>query len=68
MDGMKGRPRVYSGLLDCLLSVLRTEGVLGLYKGFSMSLLKIAPAAGISWWLFEETKLFLHVTDNIRHH
>ena len=65
---MKGQPRVYSGLLDCLAKVLRQEGFPGLYKGFSMSLLKIAPAAGISWWLFEEVKLFLHVGDIVRHH
>ena len=66
MDGMGGQARVYSSLLHCLSTVVRTEGVRGLYKGFTVSLLKIAPAAGVSWWLFEETKGALHVLD--RHH
>ena len=39
-----------------------------MYKGFGMSLAKIAPAAGISWFVFEETKLYLHCPDVRGHH
>ena len=32
------------------------EGVRGLYKGLAPNLAKMAPAAGISWFVFEEVK------------
>ena len=37
------------------------QGVAGLYKGILPNLAKVAPAAGISWVVFEEVKLFLGV-------
>lgn len=40
---------------------IRREGIFGLYKGLLPNLLKLAPAAGISWYVFEETKLLLGV-------
>ena len=40
---------------------VRREGVHGLYKGLLPNLFKLAPAAGISWYVFEETKLLLGV-------
>ena len=33
----------------------------GLYKGSLTNLLKVAPAAGISWLVFEESKQFMGV-------
>ena len=68
MDGFGGSPRLYKGMLHCFSQVLATEGFFGLYKGFGMSLAKIAPAAGISWFVFEETKLYLHCPDVRGHH
>ena len=38
-----------------------TQGIAGLYKGILPNLAKVAPAAGISWVVFEEVKLFLGV-------
>lgn len=40
---------------------VRREGITGLYKGLLPNLFKLAPAAGISWYIFEETKLLLGV-------
>lgn len=37
------------------------QGIAGLYKGIIPNLAKVAPAAGISWVVFEEVKLFLGV-------
>ena len=63
MDGFGGAPRQYRSMFHCFSQVLATEGFLGLYKGFGMALAKIAPASAISWFIFEETKLYLHCPD-----
>ena len=42
-------------------SQVQREGLYGLYKGLVPNLFKLAPAAGISWYVFEETKLLLGV-------
>ena len=56
-------------MVDCLQQVIRTEGWKGLYKGFGMSLAKVAPAAGISWFIFEESKAWLNCGDvAVDHH
>ena len=60
-QGVKGQPIKYKGMLDVLFKTVRREGVGGLYKGIVPNLFKLAPAAGISWYIFEETKLLLGV-------
>ena len=49
----------YRGMCDVAAKTYRREGVRGLYKGLVPNLIKLAPAAGIGWYLFEETKLWL---------
>ena len=44
-----GAPARYSGMLDVFRKTVAGEGVRGLYKGLLPDMLKIAPAAGISW-------------------
>lgn len=51
----------YTGMRDVLVKTVRREGWKGLYKGLLPNLIKLAPAAGISWYVFEETKLALGV-------
>ncbi|GLI64006.1 hypothetical protein VaNZ11_007160 [Volvox africanus] len=51
----------YQGMMDVFRKTLQHEGVRGLYKGLVPNLLKLAPAAGIGWFVFEETKLALGV-------
>ena len=46
---------------DVIVKILRHEGVKGFYKGLFANFLKLAPAAGITWLVFEETKLALGV-------
>lgn len=57
MDALSPEP--YKNMIHCFQSVVRKEGWRGLYKGFGMSLAKIAPAAGISWFIYEESKALL---------
>jgi solute carrier family 25 (mitochondrial phosphate transporter), member 23/24/25/41 len=58
-QGIGGKPPKYTGMYDVLAKTYRNEGVRGLYKGSLTNLAKLAPAAGISWFCFEETKMLL---------
>lgn len=44
-----GNSVVYKGGLDALRTIVRVEGVRGLYRGFSISLLTYAPSSA-TWW------------------
>jgi solute carrier family 25 phosphate transporter 23/24/25/41 len=60
-QGGSGCPIKYTGMADVARQTVQREGVRGLYKGLLANLVKLAPAAGISWYIFEETKLLLGV-------
>ncbi|KZZ98779.1 Mitochondrial thiamine pyrophosphate carrier 1 [Moelleriella libera RCEF 2490] len=45
----------YSGSLRAVLSIIRTEGFRGLYKGLPISLVKSAPAGAITVWTYEQS-------------
>lgn len=58
-QGMGGVPLKYNGMFDVVRKTLELEGIRGMYKGLTPNLMKIAPAAGISWFVFEESKRIL---------
>jgi solute carrier family 25 phosphate transporter 23/24/25/41 len=58
-QGMGGVPLKYNGMFDVIRKTLELEGIRGMYKGLTPNLMKIAPAAGISWFVFEESKRIL---------
>ena len=60
-QGAAGAPLKYAGMGDVLRRAVEREGVRGLYKGIGPNLAKVAPAAGISWFVFEEVKAALGV-------
>ncbi|KIY44486.1 mitochondrial carrier [Fistulina hepatica ATCC 64428] len=43
----------YNGALDALFSIVRTEGVAGLYRGLWPNLLKVAPSVATSFFTYE---------------
>ncbi|KAK2937774.1 Mitochondrial carrier protein [Fusarium oxysporum f. sp. vasinfectum] len=45
----------YATARSALLSILRTEGFRGLYKGLTISLLKSAPASAVTLWTYEQS-------------
>ncbi|TFK74067.1 mitochondrial carrier [Pluteus cervinus] len=61
MTGMKGGSIKYSGAFDALASILRAEGVQGLYRGLWPNLLKVAPSIATSFFTYELVKDFLLV-------
>lgn len=60
-QGMGGESNRYSGMIDVVVKTVRREGVTGLYKGILPNIMKLAPAAGISWYTFEKAKLMLGI-------
>ncbi|OJJ46208.1 hypothetical protein ASPZODRAFT_133211 [Penicilliopsis zonata CBS 506.65] len=44
-----------TGVLHTLASIMRTQGVRGLYRGLTVSLLKAAPASAVTMWTYEQT-------------
>eukprot|EP00891_Asterochloris_glomerata_P006722 jgi/Astpho2/6722/Aster-06741 len=55
-QGIGGKPMKYKGMTDVLSRTYRNEGMRGLYRGLLPNMLKLAPSAGISWFVFEEAK------------
>ncbi|GMH43093.1 hypothetical protein BSKO_11015 [Bryopsis sp. KO-2023] len=58
-QGTKGRPVLYSGILDCFRKVVRQDGLTGLYKGLGPNFFKALPAISISYVAFENVKVVL---------
>ncbi|KAF1916225.1 mitochondrial carrier protein-like protein [Ampelomyces quisqualis] len=56
INTMSGMGYQYSGVLDAVRSIVRTEGVRGMYKGIVPNLLKVAPSMASSWLSFEMTR------------
>jgi len=46
----------YRGMTDCFRRTLRHEGVSGFYKGLVPNLLKVVPAASITYLVYETMK------------
>ncbi|KAJ5462142.1 hypothetical protein N7530_010347 [Penicillium desertorum] len=43
----------YKGVLRSIAMIVRTQGVRGLYRGLTVSLLKAAPASAVTMWTYE---------------
>jgi len=55
-QGRGGVPLKYGSALDVMRQALAREGPRGLYKGLLPNMMKVAPAAGISWFIYDEVK------------
>jgi Mitochondrial carrier protein len=51
--------RPYTGIVDCMATIYRAEGIHAFYNGFVPSVLKAALAAGFSFAFFRITKNLL---------
>lgn len=52
-----GKGLLYNGVIDCLLKILKTEGPLGLYKGFWPTYLRIGPHSALVLLFYDQFKL-----------
>eukprot|EP00252_Welwitschia_mirabilis_P002046 TRINITY_DN11990_c0_g1_i1.p1 TRINITY_DN11990_c0_g1~~TRINITY_DN11990_c0_g1_i1.p1 ORF type:complete len:507 (+),score=83.05 TRINITY_DN11990_c0_g1_i1:597-2117(+) len=51
----------YRGMSDCFWQTLQNEGVKGFYKGLFPNLLKVVPAASITYIVYEKMKKVLNI-------
>eukprot|EP01091_Cochliopodium_minus_P009391 TRINITY_DN2306_c0_g1_i2.p1 TRINITY_DN2306_c0_g1~~TRINITY_DN2306_c0_g1_i2.p1 ORF type:complete len:484 (-),score=113.65 TRINITY_DN2306_c0_g1_i2:107-1558(-) len=58
-QGAPGYPKIYNGMLDCLVGVYKANGFFGLFKGMAPNSLKTMPAISISYLVYEKMKIFL---------
>ncbi len=57
--GLKGTTNDYKGTVDVLRRVYAADGVRGLWRGLIPNYLKIVPASGITFVVFEYTRRLL---------
>ncbi|KAG8791539.1 hypothetical protein FRC12_008911 [Ceratobasidium sp. 428] len=57
-NGMLGYK--YNGAIDALRTIVRVEGMAGLYRGLWPNLLKVAPSIATSFFTYETVKEFLN--------
>lgn len=51
--------RVYKGLNQCVKSILKNEGVKGLYRGYFLSTMGLAPYLGIAFSAYDTLRNYL---------
>ncbi|KAE8350784.1 mitochondrial thiamine pyrophosphate carrier 1 [Aspergillus coremiiformis] len=49
----------YRGVFNTMALIVRTQGVRGLYRGLTVSLVKAAPANAVTMWTYEKSLQFL---------
>jgi len=55
-QGSPGIPKRYSGVIDCCRQIYATEGITGLYKGFTPALIKHVPSVAVTMVSYEILK------------
>ena len=55
---------LYTGVLDCLLKTVKTEGLLAIYKGFFAHLARILPHTILTLSLAEQTNKWMRRFEN----
>jgi solute carrier family 25 phosphate transporter 23/24/25/41 len=53
VNTMSGMGYQYNSISGAILTIVKQEGFMGLYKGITPNLLKVAPSMAASWWTFE---------------
>ena len=51
-----GKGLKYTGIFDCALKIFKTEGIMGYYKGWSASLLRLGPHTVLSLCFWQELR------------
>jgi solute carrier family 25 (mitochondrial adenine nucleotide translocator), member 4/5/6/31 len=57
--GKKGGQREFNGLVDCLQKIYKSDGALGLYRGFVISVIGIIAYRASYFGMFDTGKVFL---------
>lgn len=57
--GKKGGEREFNGLVDCLQKIYKSDGAMGLYRGFVISVIGIIAYRASYFGMFDTGKVFL---------
>jgi len=49
----------YSNVFNCIYLTAKTEGIKGFYGGFIANLIKIMPALGFQFSIYDNTRMFI---------
>lgn len=60
-DGSGGRPRVYAGTLDCIRTMIKSEGPGAFFKGWGLNAFRALPGAAIQFTAYDTFKHVLGV-------
>lgn len=64
VQGEPGRPVLYKGAMHCTTSILKSEGIRGLYRGLGGTLIREVPGNMAFFWGYEGTrKALAHFTN-----
>lgn len=58
-QGSNGREKMYTGMGDCIVKMVRTKGVQSLFSGLMANYLKAVPASTCAFMVFEKTQTLL---------
>lgn len=58
-QGVNGRPSPYTGAIHCITTVIRVNGISGLFHGLSANYLKSVPASAITFVVVDRVQEFL---------
>eukprot|EP00002_Diphylleia_rotans_P024017 TRINITY_DN4733_c0_g1_i1.p1 TRINITY_DN4733_c0_g1~~TRINITY_DN4733_c0_g1_i1.p1 ORF type:complete len:230 (-),score=31.24 TRINITY_DN4733_c0_g1_i1:411-1100(-) len=59
LEGMFHKSPLYSNTFDAISTILRTEGIKGMFRGLTLNYLRVAPAVTISFTVYEHMKQLL---------
>lgn len=51
----------YNGMIDAFRKIWKYEGIFGFYRGILPNVLKVAPAMGVSFFVYEKMKQKLNI-------
>jgi hypothetical protein len=49
----------YKGMTDAFVKIWKREGFKGFWRGLAPNYIKVVPAISVSFWVYEEMKIFL---------
>lgn len=58
-QGSNGREKAYTGMVDCMVKMVRSKGVTALFSGLMANYLKAVPASTCAFMVFEKTQSLL---------
>lgn len=53
---VNGKGKLYSGVMDCIMKTMKSEGLRGFYKGWAAHYMRLGPHTVFTFLFWEEAK------------